>query len=100
MRRPDGLRRRAPRVMVLASVLGAALTLLVVGTPLRAQPVALQQDSTLDNLAHPVTYVTAPLGTLGGVVRRGTGHVDVVLIPGWGFGAEVFDAFMRDNATR
>jgi hypothetical protein len=35
--------------------------------------------------------VTAPPGLLGGVTRRGAGRIDVVIIPGWGFGADVFD---------
>jgi hypothetical protein len=34
------------------------------------------------------------------VVRRGSGPIDVLLIPGWVFGADVFDAFMRANETR
>jgi pimeloyl-ACP methyl ester carboxylesterase len=67
--------------------------------PLASQ-VSVQQDSTLDNLHHAARYVTARSGELGGVVRRGTGARDVILIPGWGFGAEVFDSFMRANATR
>ena len=44
--------------------------------------------------------MTAPLGELGAVVRKGTGTRDVILIPGWGFGAEVFDSFMRANVSR
>lgn len=67
---------------------------------LRSQAGATQQDSALDNLVHAHGYITAPLGSLGNVVRRGSGPMDVLLIPGWGFGADVFDAFMRDNETR
>jgi len=65
-----------------------------------AQSGVFEQDSTLDNLHHAPAYVTAPLGALGGVVRRGTGDVDVLIIPGWGFGADAFERFMRDNASR
>ena len=67
---------------------------------LRAQSGATQQDSTLDNLAHAPGYRTSNLGTITDVVRRGNGPVDLVLIPGWGLGAEVFASFMRANESR
>jgi pimeloyl-ACP methyl ester carboxylesterase len=69
-------------------------------TSLLAQAGVFEQDSTLNNLVHPTGYDAAPVGTLGGIVRRGSGPIDVVLIPGWGFGADVFDAFMTENASR
>jgi len=75
-----------------------ALSLLV--SAVHAQSGMFEQDSALDNLHHAVAYTTAPLGTLGAVVRRGTGNVDVLIIPGWGFGAGTFDRFMRANDTR
>jgi pimeloyl-ACP methyl ester carboxylesterase len=65
-----------------------------------AQAKAPQQDPALDNLRHAPSYRTAALGTLQQVVRHGTGPVDVVLIPGWGFGADVFASFMADNTLR
>jgi pimeloyl-ACP methyl ester carboxylesterase len=64
-----------------------------------AQPGALQ-DSTLDNLVHAPGYVTSAPQTLGDVVARGKGPVDVVLISGFGVGASAFDGFMRRNASR
>lgn len=67
---------------------------------LAAQSGAFEQDSTLDNLRHPPGYVTAPLGTLGQVVRRGSGPVDVLIIAGWGFGAEQFERFMQANTSK
>ena len=76
-----------------------AAALFFLAKPLVAQ-VAFEQDSTLDNLRHAAGYAAAPLGQLGAVVRRGTGAQDVILIPGWGFGAEVFESFMAANATR
>ena len=82
----------------VASVATALLAL--AAAALRAQSGVFEQDSTLDNLRHAPGYATAPLGTLGRVVRRGSGPVDVVIIPGFGFGAEEFERFMRDNATR
>jgi pimeloyl-ACP methyl ester carboxylesterase len=76
-------------------------TLLTLGaTTLRAQSGVFEQDSTLDNLRHAPGYAAAPLGTLGQVVRRGSGPTDVLIIPGWGFGAEEFERFMQDNAAR
>ena len=77
----------------------AALSLVVSGA-LGAQAGVIEQDSTLNNLVHPPGYRTAEPGTIGAVVRRGSGPIDVVLIAGWGFGAEVFDSFMRANANR
>jgi pimeloyl-ACP methyl ester carboxylesterase len=65
-----------------------------------AQSGAMQQDSTLNNLVHAPGYRTSSLGTVPEVVRRGNGPVDLLLIPGWGFGAEVFESFMRANEAR
>jgi pimeloyl-ACP methyl ester carboxylesterase len=80
---------------------GLTTALLALGaTTLHAQSGVFEQDSTLDNLRHAPGYVTAPLGTLGQVVRRGSGPTDVVVIAGWGFGAEDFERFMQDNVSR
>ncbi len=51
----------------------------------------MSQDSTLNNLVDPVGYKTAALGTLGDVKRSGTGPQAMILLPGLGFGGEVFD---------
>src|SRR5688500_15672526 len=77
----------------------AALSLFAGGV-LHAQTGVIEQDSTLNNLVHAAGYRAAELGTIGAVVKRGSGPIDVLLIPGWGFGAEVFDSFMRENASR
>ena len=82
-----------------SAVVTTALVLLSPAT-LGAQSGVFEQDSTLDNLQHAAGYVTAPPGTLGRVVRHGSGPVDVLIIAGWGFGAEEFERFMRDNASR
>jgi pimeloyl-ACP methyl ester carboxylesterase len=79
-------------------LVAALLTLDV--TTLRAQSGVFEQDSTLDNLRHAPGYETAPLGTLGQIVRRGSGPTDVVIIAGWGFGAEDFERFMQENVSR
>lgn len=77
-----------------------AAALLLHALPVVAQSGMMERDSSLNNLVHAPGYVTAPPGALGNVVRKGTGTVDVVLIPGWGFGAAAFDEFMTANATR
>jgi len=58
------------------------------------------QDPALDNLVHEPGTKTAELGTLGTVVERGEGRIDMVLISGFGVGASVFEGFMRRNADR
>jgi pimeloyl-ACP methyl ester carboxylesterase len=82
----------------------ALIALLLAGAahPLHArQPVAriLKQDSTLNNLVDPPGYRTAPPGTLGGVVHAGSGKRAMVLIPGLGFGGDVFAGLMDQFAA-
>lgn len=78
-----------------------ALVLLLVGWPNAAsgQQRSMAQDPSLNNLVHPEGYETAPPGTFGHVEKRGTGPVPVVLIPGGGFGWEVFEPFMKAHAA-
>jgi len=58
----------------------------------------MPQDSTLDNLRHQDGYRTAAVGEIRERIRVGRrGGQDVMLIPGWGFGAEVFREFMNDH---
>ena len=59
-------------------------------------PRILEQDSTLDNLSTPPGAETAPLGSLGSELRRGTGPTTLLMIPGLGFGAEVFESLMAE----
>jgi pimeloyl-ACP methyl ester carboxylesterase len=84
------------QIVMTASLFTAASTPFLYGQ----QPVKriMKQDSTLNNLVDPPGYKTAQLGTLGGVTRAGTGTQAMVLIPGWGFGAEIFDEFMAGFA--
>jgi len=60
----------------------------------------IAQDPALNNLVDPPGYKTARLGTLGGVVRAGAGTQAMILIPGLGFGADVFDGFMKGFADK
>jgi pimeloyl-ACP methyl ester carboxylesterase len=77
--------------------------LLAAAMPLAAQapfPRIMAQDPKLNNLADPPGYKTAPPGVLGDVVRAGTGTQAMILIPGLGFGAHVFDDLMASLADR
>lgn len=58
------------------------------------------QDSTLNNLQHEVGYLTCEPGTLGGVKRVGSGPRSMVIIPGLGFGAGIFDEFMAAHDSQ
>lgn len=64
------------------------------------QPAEPAQDPKLDNLVHASGYETAPLGSLGAVVERGDGPLDLVLVSGFGLGASVFEGFLTRNAAR
>lgn len=81
-------RRRCLRIGIAATVL------LAVAKPAHAQSWErriLEQDSSINNLVTPAGYETAEPGTLGAVHRAGEGGQDMLLIPGLGFGAEVFE---------
>jgi pimeloyl-ACP methyl ester carboxylesterase len=58
------------------------------------------QDPALNNLVDPPSYQTAELGTLGGVLRTGEGSQAMILIPGLGFGGDVFTEFMKPMAKQ
>ena len=87
------MNRRAP-----GFPLGIAL--LLIARPALAQQGASPQDPSLDNLVHEAGYKTAEPGSLGAVVERGKGPIDMVLISGFGVGASVFEGFMQRNAKR
>lgn len=57
-------------------------------------------DPKINNFAHPAGTKTVPVGELGGVIKRGTGPVPMILIPGAPFGGDVWKAFMERNADR
>lgn len=77
-------------LLVVAAIIGCAAMA-------RAQspvPRVREQDPARNNLVTPLGLLTAPPGTLGGVVRRGSGPRPMILIPGLGFGANAFDPLM------
>lgn len=63
-----------------------------------ALPRILKQDSTLNNFVDPAGYKPGPPDALGHVERTGTGAQAMILIPGLGFGGDVFKEFMADHA--
>lgn len=58
------------------------------------------QDTTINNLVHPDGYRTCTLGELGNVNKFGSGPKSLILIPGLGFDASVFDDFIEVNRDR
>ena len=87
------MRRRTGRFSLAIAVCLAARAAI-------AQQGAAPQDPALDNLVHEPGYKTADLGSLGAVVERGKGPIDMVLISGFGLGASAFERFMERNAKR
>jgi len=82
---------RAAAVTILASgVLAGGLV------AQSAVPRILVQDTTLDNLATPPGYATGPSGKLGSVRVEGTGARPMILIPGLGFGGDVFESLVNE----
>lgn len=65
-----------------------------------SQPKSFQQDSTLNNLIHPGNYVTNKLGELGKMTKMGFGKQSMILIPGIGFGGDIFNNFMEENKDK
>lgn len=102
-KRRDGRRRPGRGVTIRAGLPALALAALVpVGAaPAGAQagpervPRILEQDSSLKNLIDPRGYETGDLGTLGGVITRGDGPGSMILIPGLGFGGDVFEPLIE-----
>jgi pimeloyl-ACP methyl ester carboxylesterase len=80
--------------MRLLRILGAILVLLP-SAGLAAQSRSLAQDSTLNNLRHPPGTETAAWRTLGNVRKLGDGPRAMLLIPGLGFGDDVWTEFME-----
>lgn len=58
------------------------------------------QDPSLNNLVLPEGYKTSTLGDLGDVKKIGSGKETMILIPGWGFGAEVYHNFIEANKNK
>ncbi len=77
-----------------------ALVLALAVQRVGAQQAEAPQDLAFDNLVHAAGYENAVLGTLGAVVERGDGPIDMVLVSGFGLGASAFAGFLQRNAAR
>jgi len=91
-RPPDPRTRRSRAALPLLGILALAVSALADPGAARSQEV--------DNLVHPPGTRTAPPGTLGHVEKRGSGPVDLILIPGASFGWSVWEGFMERNRER
>lgn len=76
------------------------VSLLSLSLPLVAQTRLMAQDPSLNNLAHPAGYEVGAPASLGGVRTVGTGPRHMILIPGLGFGGDVFDDFMARHGDK
>jgi len=54
------------------------------------------QDSSINNLIHPIGYKQCNLGDLGEVKKFGSKKESIILIPGWGFDAGVYENFINE----
>ncbi len=61
-------------------------------------PRILVQDSTRNNFTDPVGYKPGPANALGKVDEAGTGAQAMILIPGLGFGGDIFKEYMAAHA--
>lgn len=60
----------------------------------------MDQDSTLNSLIDPPGYKTGVLGKLGKWEKVGTGPQALILIPGLGFGGDIFREFMTEHKDK
>ena len=73
----------------------AALTVVLFANHIVAQTRSMAQDPSLNNLVHPAGTKTTPLDTLGKVKKVGEGKRVLLLIPGIGFGDDIWSEFME-----
>jgi pimeloyl-ACP methyl ester carboxylesterase len=83
----------------LTSWIVAGLSFVVFAHVSSAQPRSMAQDSTLNNLRLPAGTAMASLGTLGRVRTVGTGPRHMLLIPGLGFGDDIWTEFMAKRTA-
>lgn len=92
---------RGERIWDGFRALSLAILLAAGAAPTGAQPSPervpriLEQDSSLNNLVDPRGYETGEPGTLGRVITRGDGPRPMILIPGLGFGGDVFEPLLE-----
>lgn len=81
------------------ALLLSALVLVLVPAGLSGQTRSLSQDPALDNLRLPAGIETTAFGQLGHVRKLGEGPRAMLLIPGLGFGDDVWAEFMERHRT-
>lgn len=62
-----------------------------------SQTTSNEKDQNINNLIHTPGYETSELGAIPKYVKVGKGRQTMILIPGWGFDASVFEDFMNAN---
>jgi pimeloyl-ACP methyl ester carboxylesterase len=86
-----------PRTIAVYAVLAVGAAPALAQQP---QPPETQQDPSLNNLVHPEGYETAPLGSLGNVTVVGAAPQALLLIPGWGLSADIFQPLIDGASDR
>lgn len=56
-----------------------------------------QNDTTINNLKHSTGYATIELGAIPEYIKDGKGRETLIIIPGLGFDATVFEDFVKAN---
>lgn len=64
-----------------------------------AQAPGASQDTIINNLVHTEGYETSEYGAIPEYVKAGKGKQTLILIPGYGFDASVFEDFMKANRS-
>lgn len=77
----------------------ALFALALLPAVLDAQERSMARDPALDNLVHPPGTETLPFATLGNVRRAGDGPRTLLLLPGLGFGDEIWADFIERHQT-
>lgn len=57
------------------------------------------QDTTINSLVHTPGYKTSELGAIPQFVKAGKGKQTLILIPGYGFDASVYEDFIKANKS-
>ena len=55
------------------------------------------KDTIANNLVHTPNYITSVLGSIPKFTKSGKAKETLILIPGWGFDASIFNDFMEVN---
>jgi pimeloyl-ACP methyl ester carboxylesterase len=98
--RPERKMNRGMHYTLLGLLTVGALAITAEAFGQASCPRIMTQDSTLNNFVDPPGYKTGTLGELGAYKRVGSGPQAMILIPGLGFGADIFDELAARWADR